>query len=380
MQQRYQTQFDSFDGLVTVVQAIEGFSQERFLASLHLRNTRTLSDIAAIDAKVLAAIASLQAQHAQLLDFSRNFNRQFVTRNNRYFNSAHQLLRKIHSGVTQMKHIYKQFTPNSSVTIPQSAQPIYTQPSIYDRSPLAKESYTKPMFGVDTYPVEVQQLCEDMTRFFKVLRDSLLVCLEVMRQEEYIRRDANLCHELYRDFKEENYLRIKRHINSINIFSNEFSPLQNHAIDLRLSSNSEQEFSQKGFHSLEYEDVCSLAVKELVEEEQRGEFTKEELMLWKEDRSKIQQIRYIISHFDDYIPATYRRKTMPATYVACLMAWCEPQEDLAFVNYFAQTYKATHNRYNPPSNPAVNQAKRTDWTRDPEFEHLISQWKNVDLN
>ena len=32
-QQRYQTRFDSFEGLETVVQAIEGFSQERFLAS-----------------------------------------------------------------------------------------------------------------------------------------------------------------------------------------------------------------------------------------------------------------------------------------------------------------------------------------------------------
>ena len=102
MAQRYQTRFDSFEGLETVVQAIEGFSQERFLASLHLRNTRNLTHIANIDAQVLAAIASLQTQHAQLVDFSTTFNSQFVTKNNHYFNSAHQLLRKIHSGVTQM--------------------------------------------------------------------------------------------------------------------------------------------------------------------------------------------------------------------------------------------------------------------------------------
>ena len=44
MAQRYQTRFDSFEGLETVVQAIEGFSQERFLASLHLNNRRTAID------------------------------------------------------------------------------------------------------------------------------------------------------------------------------------------------------------------------------------------------------------------------------------------------------------------------------------------------
>ena len=155
MAQRYQTRFDSFEGLETVVQAIEGFSQERFLASLHLRNRRTLMDIAAIDTKVLAAIASLQEQHAQLLDFSLTFNSQFVTRNNHYFNSAHQLLRKIHSGVTQMKSIYKQFTPNSSAAIPASAQSTYTAPSIYERSSLGIAPYTRPMFGLDIYSPEV---------------------------------------------------------------------------------------------------------------------------------------------------------------------------------------------------------------------------------
>lgn len=53
MAQRYQTRFDSFEGLETVVQAIEGFSQECFLASLHLNNRRKAIDIAALDTKLL---------------------------------------------------------------------------------------------------------------------------------------------------------------------------------------------------------------------------------------------------------------------------------------------------------------------------------------
>lgn len=379
MAQRYQTRFDSFEGLETVVQAIEGFSQERFLASLHLRNSRNLTHIANIDAQVLAAIANLQTQHAQLVDFSTTFNSQFVTKNNHYFNSAHQLLRKIHSGVTQMKNIYKQFTPNSSVAVRPIVAQDYTAPSIYERSSLSVAPYTRPLFDIKDYPMEVQQLCCDMARFFDVLRESLLVCLEVIRQEQYIRRDPTQCTELYHDFKEDNYLRIKKNIHSIRLNTSEFSPNNNPAIDLRQASETEEEFSQKGFHNLEFDDVCSLATKELVEEAQRGEFSEVELTLFVEDKTKIKQIRYIIHHFDEYLPANHKRKNVPAAYVACLMAWCEPKEDLAFVKYFADTYNDAHGRFTPPSNPAVNQAKRPNWKRDPEFSELISQWENVEI-
>ena len=382
MAQRYQTRFDSFEGLETVVQAIEGFSQERFLASLHLRNSRNLTHIANIDAQVLNAIASLQTQHAQLVDFSTTFNSQFVTKNNHYFSSAHQLLRKIHTGVTQMKSIYKQFTPNSTAAVPASYQATYTTPSIYERSSLGIAPYTRPMFGLDIYSPEVQRLCMDMARFFEVLRDSLLVCLEVMRQEQYIRRDPNQCTELYHDFKEEHYLHIKKNIHSLRLNTSEFSPYNNPAIDLRQASETEEEFSQKGFHNLEFDDVCTLATKELVEEEQRGIYTAEELQLFAEDREQILTIRYIISNFDEYLPANPRRKTVPADYVACLMSWCKIplKKNLAFVNYFAQTYKKANGQYKPPSNSAVNVKKRSSWKGISEFEQLMSQWESVKIN
>lgn len=382
MAQRYQTRFDSFEGLETVVQAIEGFSQERFLASLHLNNRRTAMDLAALDTKLLGAIANLQEQHAQLLDFSLTFNSQFVTRNNHYFNSAHQLLRKIHTGVTQMKNIYKRFTPNSNAAVPASLQANYTPPSIYERSSLGIAPYTRPMFGLDVYSPEVQRLCMDMERFFEVLRESLLVCLEVIRQEQYIRRDPNQCKELYHDFKDENYLRIRKHINSIRLQSSEFSPDHNPAIDLRQCCATEEEFAQKAFHDQDFDDVCSLAVKELVEEEQRGIFSIEELQLFAEDRDKITQVRYIISHFDEYLKPNARRKNVPAEYVACLMGWCNIpiKKNLAFVNYFAETYTKANGQYKPPSNPAVNVRKRSSWKGNSEFEQLISQWESVEIS
>lgn len=379
MAQRYQIQFDSFDGLQSVVRAIENFSEKRFLSSLHLKSSMSLEDIISMDSEVLTAISHLQKQHADLQAFSKEFNNQFVTRDNHYFNSAHQLLRKIHTGATQVKHIYRRLTPNSTAAVPNHVPANYVKPSIYERSALGAEAYTQPLYGIESYPPEVQNLYNDMNRFFSLLRDSLLLCIEVIRQEEYIRRDAGQCCELYNKFKGENYLRIKRHINSINILSKEFDAFFNPAIDLRQSCATEEEFAQKAFHDQEFEDVCTLTVKELVEEEQRGEYTKEELLLFSDDREKIRQVRYIIQHFDQFIPADYKRATVPANLVACLMWWCDPKEDKAFVEYFTTTYRQTNHLLRPPSNPAVNQAKRKEWRNDPDYSLLISQWDNVEI-
>ena len=58
-QQRYQTQFDSYDGLQTVVCAIENFSPDRFLAALQQKNKVSLESIVALDSQVLEAIRHL---------------------------------------------------------------------------------------------------------------------------------------------------------------------------------------------------------------------------------------------------------------------------------------------------------------------------------
>ena len=377
--QLYNKHIESLEDLELVVQAIENFSEKRFLSALHTKSSFSMDAVISLDSDVLSAIACLQRQHADLQTFAKDFNRQFVTRNNHYFNSAHQLLRKIHTAATEFKHLFARFTPNSSAAAPRSTHATYVQPSIYERSPLATEAYTPSMFDLSTYPLEVQNLFRDMSRFFTLLRDSLLLCIDVIREEMYIRRDAQQCRDLYHLFKDDYYLRIKRHLNSIRIDTPEFDAANSPAIALRMSARSEEDFSQKGFHALDIDDVCTLVTKEMVEDANRAGYDEQELLLFRGDKQFIARIRYIISHFDDYIPATHKRKNVPATLVACLMAWANPAEDLGFVKYFRATYTNANGQFQPPSNPAVNQAKRPYWERDPFFCDLIEQWKNVQI-
>ena len=374
-QQRYQTQFDSYDGLQTVVCAIENFSPDRFLAALQQKNKVSLESIVALDSQVLEAIRHFQEQKMDLFNFARDFNNQFVTRRNHCFSSAHQLLHKIHSGTTQVKRVFTRFTPNSSAAAPRNTPTTYVQPSIYERSPLSMEAYMPSLWPIESYPTEVQQLYEDLKRFFALLKESLLLCVEVMRKEEYIRRDPNQCRDLYRSFKEDNYHRVKRILKSINIYTEEFSSFINPAIDLRQSSASEEEFSQKGFHMLEYEDVCTLTVKELVEEAQRGEFSEKELHLFAENRPLIRRLHTIIDQFDTYLDEkSSARKKLPAKYIACLLLWAQPKEEKAFVEFFISNYQGIHE---VPDNSTVNVQKNKLRNGDAVYSRLEGLWNEV---
>ena len=148
---------------------------------------------------------------------------------------------------------------------------------------------------------------------------------------------------------------------------------------LRNHSKNEFDFSQKGFHHLSISVTTALASKEIVEEALRGEFSKDELFLFSEDREKIRRVRYIISHFDEYLPEGFKRKSIPATYVACMMWWCHPSEDLSFVRYFKETYENAGGQHKTPSNSAVNQNKKQEWKKDSVFDDIISRWENVNI-
>lgn len=375
MAQRYHTRFDSYDGLQTVVCAIENFSPDRFLAALQQKNKVSLDYIVTLDSQVLDAVSRLQEQKLDLLSFSQDFNNQFVTRRNHCFSSAHQLLHKIHSGTSQVQRVFTHFTPNSSAAIPRHTPATYVKPSIYERSPLSMESYMPSLWSIESYPEEVQQLFNDLKRFFTLLKDALTLCVEVMRKEEYIRRDPNQCCALYRSFKDDNYHRVKRILKSINIYTDQFSPFLNPAIDLRQSSATEEEFSQKGFHKLDYEDVCTLTVKELVEEAQRGEFSEKELNLFAANRPLIRRLHTIIADFDSLLDEkAASHKKLPAKYIACLLLWAQPKEEKAFVEFFKDNYQGTHE---VPDNSTINVQKNKLRNGDDTYARLEGLWNEV---
>lgn len=371
----YQTQITTEENLQTVLTAIENFNFDRLLAALKDRRSLSVSDILAMDARITEATSKLQTEYARLQDEAPAFNKRFVHRNNHYFSSAEALLRKIRSGVARFKDLYSRLTPNRTSAYQGLPMP-EDKPSIYDRSLLGNAAYTPSLFPETVRP-EVKQLYEHIVAFLAQMEDALNLCKDVLDDEALIREDAGQCRELYMDFKDEHYSHIKQLLRQITASWNDIEKITNPAICLRERTTSDEEFSQQGFHNLEYEDVCQLATKEIVEESQRGEFTKEELMLFPDNRPLILRVRHIIVDFESYLPEGFNGKKIPASTIACLIRWSKPKEDFAFVKYFKKTYEASGGTHKVPSNSAVNVQKNDLNNHNPEYVSLVERWENI---
>ena len=371
----YQTQITTEENLQTVLTAIENFNFDRLLAALKDRRSLSVSDILAMDARITEATSKLQTEYARLQDEAPAFNKRFVHRNNHYFSSAEALLRKIRSGVARFKDLYSRLTPNRTSAYQGLPMP-EEKPSIYDRSLLGNAAYTPSLFPETVRP-EVKQLYEHIVAFLAQMEDALNLCKDVLDDEALIREDAGQCRELYMDFKDEHYSHIKQLLRQITASWNDIEKITNPAICLREQTASDEEFSQQGFHNLEYEDVCQLATKEIVEESQRGEFTKEELMLFPDNRPLILRVRHIIVDFESYLPEGFNGKKIPASTIACLLRWSKPKEDFAFVKYFKKTYEASGGTHKVPSNSAVNVQKNDLNNHNPEYVSLVERWENI---
>ncbi len=377
MRIRYQPNIDTLENLQYVSEIVDGFNQDRYLAALMGKRTISKEKVVEMRIRLSEINDKLELEYANLESFGRTFNEQFVTTNNAYFSSAMTLLRKVRSGMSEMIKIYRKFAPKTdSVKQPVNLdEPL----DLYSRSSMAGAEYTPPLFDIEHFTPEVKDLYETMKKFMLLMNNCFQFCEDIIEEEALIRKNPEACLELYKDFKEQHYRKIKEMLHSIDIQSRDFMAENNSAIRLRKESKDEYQFSQKGYHNLTESATIVLATKELVEDAQRGEFSKEEMMLFAENMDNIYRIRYIISHFDQYLPQNYKRQKLPSSYLACMMSWSKAKEDLAFVNYFQKTYIEAGGQHKPPSNSAVNQSKRSDWTGIEEFAKLICQWENVEI-
>lgn len=336
MAYKYETRIDNEDGLQAVLIAIRHFNYDRFTCVLYQKSRFDLTHVLSLDAEVLAVTAKLEIEYAKLVTISRTFNQRFVLPNNQVFSAAKQLLNSIRSGLSELKKLYKFFTPNKAAPVP--TRPIGNSiPYIYNRSQLGNAEYMQSLFPDEIEP-KAKQLFNHLFEFLKLIEQAFILCEDVLHEENEIRKDSKQCHELYIEFKNDQYQSIFSLIKT-DCFNKNILGISNSATELRENSPSEEVFSQKGFHNLPHNDVIGLATKELFEKAQYGDCTPDELALFKENEAKIKRVRSIIQNFDSILENLTKKNNIPAEAIASLLVWSKPIEKLKFYNYVEKTYK-----------------------------------------
>ena len=375
--EKYQTNFASPDGIQTIIEMLDKWEPQRFYAALASKKRCNMEDIYALDGMVLEALGILKQELSKLNKFSLDFNQQFVTQNNKFFDTSFQLLGKIKIGASRFKTCFKELTPNH--TTGNISNVPTNKPLLFDRSPLGNGEYS-PVLFTDVYPQEVQNLCQHMQDFFKCIEEGLQICQDVLNEEAIIRQNPDQCQDLWLKFKADLACRLNRIVNSININTPIFDSNNNPAIQMRNNSKTEADFAQQGYHNLDYGDANTLGIKELVEEAHNDGLTKEELALFPNNKELALKVRYFIQHFDEFLPKTYHGQTVPAKYIACLMQLCRPTVDKHFVAYFSKTYEQAGGTLKVTSNSSANGKKHNERQKDPDFNQIYEAWDSYNEN
>ena len=330
--------YDPKKGLDVIALAIAKFNPERFLYALEYKNCDE-TEMELMARHVAEYRAKLETEYTRLLKFSKTFNKEFVTVNNKCFDTALALLRKMRAGMSQTKKIFMKFCPRArreNIRHVIGNMPV----SAYDYSYISANTYPLPLFLFDTYPPCVSGLYNEIEKFFFLFAHCIGLCKRVLAEEEKIRNDQRYCFYLFQEFKRKVLHEIAGFLSIFNKDSRELSEEANSAIASRNRYDNDEAWSPFGFHKFPKEEVKLLVIRQVIDEESETGLSKKEILLFGNDKDKVERTREIIYYFDDLVPNNYSGSKLPAKMVKMFLQYVGIGNGLEkdAVEYFFETY------------------------------------------
>ena len=140
---RYSTIVEKDDKtLVEIIDALEQFEEERFVAGIQARHYTKYDIEQALD-MVASYQSRMNIEARSLVRFSETFIQQFATDNNKCFERAQRYFNRIRSTLCAIKKVFQKTTPRSLAQLPEGTQ----QPTVFERSPLSYGACVLDLWG-----------------------------------------------------------------------------------------------------------------------------------------------------------------------------------------------------------------------------------------
>ncbi len=351
--------YDPTIGLDQIFAAASKFNTERFLYALQYKNWNEKT-LELMGNEVATYRMKLEVEYGRLVEFSKVFNKEFVTMNNKCFSSALTMLNKLRSGISETKRIFTKFCPRAHKE--NIMQAIANKPvSAYEYSYISSDTYQLNLFEFEGYPACVSGLYNEMQKFFLVLIRCIQLCKQVLNEEKNIKHDNKYCKYLFEEFKNKVMCEIADIIMMIPHDSEFLTEEKNSAIASRNHYENDEAWAPVGFHNYTKKEVKHLIIKQVIDEEEGSDMSGIEKLLFDNDEAKAHKYRHIIRHFDELIPDTYHRKNLPAKYIQMFFQFVGIPFKLESeaVAYFNETYlSAAGHKFTTVSYQAVNGYKK----------------------
>lgn len=370
---------DSLNQVKDIVSNFEAKGADRLQSALLMKNM-DVDDIERFAEYIAQARYKMERELARLRKYEKDFNQEFATDHNDYYNSVSMLLRKMRSHMSPLKTILKKFCPPRHPTAAQCAAFDIPGKSVYESSVLSKGTYELNLFDLSTYPDAAQRLFTELLLFFKAEEECMNLCTGILEEETEIRKDPSRSWASLDKYRRKAYERMG---NQLMLFTEDtLQTLKSitPAYGCREAYATEEGFAQGEFHKHNRADMDHYFIIEAMTETE--DITNTEKALWGNNPKAVKRIRYVVSHFDELLPRDFKQRMM-GLYEYIFSQWALPKNVKKAVEYFAEHYQGSYKvvKYGAASKQSVNYDRNSDTVKNfiSNINVLFADSKDADL-
>lgn len=330
---RYSTIVEKDDKtLLEIIDMLEQFEKERFIAGLQMRHYSTFQIEQTLD-MVRSYQSRLNMEARALSNFSESFIQQFATDNNKCFKEAQRYFNRIRSTLCALKKVFQMTCQKSMAQLPEGKE----NPSVFERSPLGKGAYMVDMYGLASYDDAVKQLYHEMETLLTTATATLALCHQMIENEKMIREDAELLKSIYHNSCQQLMGSVREYAGMME------APDQLPETDLnkrRRKARSMDDFLRAEYHNVPKQEFKKYVWLEAVRQGRNDGLTEEETFLWPNNHEKVQAVRWAIENFD-MMDVEGQLGKLNSVSMVYFLKWCgvEKAKEKRLYQYFCDTYK-----------------------------------------
>ena len=359
--------------LLEIISALEQFEEDRFIAGIQARKFSPYQIEQTLD-MVRVYQLRINMEGRSLTKFSETFIQQFATDNNKCFVSAERYFNRIRSTLCALKKVFQKTCQRSMAQLPDGKQP-----SVFERSPLAKGAYVMDMYGLDSYSEVVQQLYIELDMLLTSATNILGLCHQMIENEAMIRQDVEQLKLIYHESCQSLMSSVREYADFMGVSE------QWPETDLnkrKAKAGSMKEFLQKEYHNVAKKEFKKFVWLEAVRQGQNNGMTEEETYLWGNNCEKVERVRWAIEHFDT-MDVEGQHGKLDSVVLVCFLKWCavDSKKEKRLYHYFCNNYKGC---FRPVVWSAVSKERKeqrelgvADSDAAATFQNMISALKEL---
>lgn len=312
--------------------------------------------------------AKLSRQKHYLFRFCKSFAKEFAHEDNNLVDSSVKVTWRMRSGVACVKKVFKRFCKVSRKQLPAGTP----DPQAIDRSLICSRNYQCELYGLSSYPECVKELFCEMLEFYTNLNECLEEGLRALKEEQQTKGDAHKCYEILKKSCEKSREAQSHFIDAIQsdpellkmvmanktLSGDDENPVLK---DYKRNTMSKEQFAQRYYHNCSPKDVGKITIYDAYSEVSADPSLGFAKVVFGNDEPRIQQINYVIEHFDELLPEKCKRGKIPAANLLFFYEWCRPLVGFeSFLNYFNRHYVEHGGKWGTIGKSALSGAQTKD--------------------